>query len=110
MKAWIKIGLLRFGAGFRVWCFLGIFVSATSAMADPDAGFLFDQFPLTLSLGQRTEALGPFFYSETNSDGRETWAVPPLISRVSDKAAGFESIDFDRIGAPIFEEEPKCLF
>src|ERR1043166_3271654 len=23
--------------------------------------------------------------------------------------SGFESIDFDRVGAPIFEEEPKCL-
>src|SRR5262249_55560301 len=60
---------------------------------DPNAGFLFDKFPLTLSSGQRTEALGPLFYSET-SDTQKTWAVPPLISHTSDSVTDFDELDF----------------
>jgi len=43
------------------------------------AGFLFDEFDLTLAPGHRTEAAGPFFYSE-HKETRNTWAVPPLLS------------------------------
>lgn len=46
----------------------------------PSAGFLFDQFALTLEKGSRTEAAGPFYY-HLQSDLAETWAVPPLFSR-----------------------------
>jgi hypothetical protein len=40
----------------------------------PHAGPLFDEFDLTLAPGHRTEALGPFFYSE-QKETRRTWAV-----------------------------------
>ena len=43
------------------------------------AGFLFDAFDLTLEPGHRTEAAGPFYYSETRADDT-TLAIPPLIS------------------------------
>ena len=56
------------------------------------AGFLFDEFDLTLELGHRTEAVGPLFYSE-QKDTRSTWAIPPLLSYSSDP--GTESKEFD---------------
>jgi len=43
------------------------------------AGFLYDKFDLTLEPGHRTEALGPFFYSDRKED-EATLAVPPLFS------------------------------
>lgn len=52
---------------------------------DTDASFgpLLHEFKLTLDLGERTEAVGPFFYSqeiqETN-DITRMWALPPLFS------------------------------
>jgi hypothetical protein len=49
------------------------------AEGDFHAGFLFDDFKLTLTEGHRTEALGPLFY-EQQSDLGLTWAVPPLFS------------------------------
>lgn len=56
------------------------------------SGPLWENFPLTLSMGDRTEALGPFFYDQTNEDAR-TWAVPPLMSSLS--AAATDSAEFD---------------
>jgi hypothetical protein len=43
------------------------------------AGFLFDEFPLTLDVGNRTEAVGPFFYDQQKAS-ETTWAIPPLFS------------------------------
>jgi len=56
------------------------------------AGFLFDEFDLTLTPGHRTEAVGPFFYSE-QKETRSTWAVPPLLSYSVDPET--ESKEFD---------------
>ncbi|MCX6913643.1 MAG: hypothetical protein NT167_11445, partial [Verrucomicrobia bacterium] len=56
------------------------------------AGFLFDEFDLTLTPGHRTEAAGPFFYSE-QKETRTTWAVPPLLSYSVDPET--ESKEFD---------------
>ena len=56
------------------------------------AGFLFDEFDLTLTPGHRTEAAGPFFYSE-QKETRTTWAVPPLLSYSIDPET--ESKEFD---------------
>jgi len=56
------------------------------------AGPIFDQFPLTLDSGHRTEAIGPFFYNQ-ESDTEKTWAVPPLLSH--DVNAATESKEFD---------------
>jgi hypothetical protein len=67
--------------------------SRVAAGADWNAGFLSDQYSLTLEPGQRTEALGPLFYSQER-DTERTWAVPPLFSRTLDDATDVEEIDF----------------
>jgi hypothetical protein len=58
-----------------------------------NTGFLFDDFPLTLSAGHRTEALGPLFYSE-QKESQQTWAIPPLLSRLHDPLTEYEEFDF----------------
>jgi len=64
-----------------------------SARADsPDAGFLFDEFNLTLAPGHRTEAAGPFYYSE-QKETKHTWAMPPLFSSTKDPDT--ESTEYD---------------
>jgi hypothetical protein len=59
----------------------------------PNAGFLFDQFPLTLDEGVRTEALGPAVYWQSQ-DSRDTFAVPPLFSHEADDETDFTEFDF----------------
>ena len=59
----------------------------------PAVGPLFDEFDLTLELGRRTEAAGPFFYSESQ-ETQKTWAVPPLFSHTRDPATESEEYDF----------------
>ena len=78
-----------------------------SASAQPDwlnAGLLFDDFPLTLTDGHRTEALGPFFRFE-EKDTQQQWAVPPLGSYTRDLRTDFSEFDlaypiltYDRFG------------
>ncbi len=58
-----------------------------------DAGFLYDEFSLTLALGQRTEAAGPFFYSE-EKESQRIWAVPPLLSYTRDPDTERKELDF----------------
>lgn len=84
-------------------CLLGLTAGASGADG-PHVGFLFDEFKLTLDSGHRTEAVGPFFYSEER-DTQRTWAVPPLFSRTEDPATESEEIDvvypvitYDRFG------------
>ena len=77
-------------------CCLGGLVGAqlqANASADWDAGLLFDNYSLTLDPGQRTEALGPLFYSQEKETER-TWAVPPLFSHTLDDATDAEEFDF----------------
>jgi len=57
------------------------------------AGLLFDQFPLTLDAGKRTEAIGPFFYNQ-KKDSEKTWAVPPIFSHDTDPAVESREDDF----------------
>ena len=81
-----------------VFLLLGALTLATSVplnAVDTDvlhAGFLFDEFNLTLAPGHRTEALGPFFYDQEKETQR-VWAVPPLLSYARDP--GTESKEFD---------------
>ena len=56
-------------------------------------GPLFDHFPLTLSLGERTEAAGPFFASE-EQPAQRGWAVPPLLSHTWYTDVDGEEVDF----------------
>jgi hypothetical protein len=77
-------------------CCLGFVLSLpdlVSGADDLNAGPLFDEFDLTLAPGQRTEAAGPFFYSEEQETQR-TWAVPPLFSHTQDPATESEEFDF----------------
>jgi hypothetical protein len=57
------------------------------------AGPLYDQFPLTLDSGQRTEAVGPLFY-EQQKDSEKTWAFPPFFSRATDPGVEYREDDF----------------
>src|SRR6266699_1935241 len=64
------------------------------ALPEPlHAGPLFDHFDLTLDPGNRTEAAGPFFYSE-QKDSQHLWALPPLFSWTRDPEIDSEEIDF----------------
>ena len=56
-------------------------------------GPLFDQFPLTLDQGHRTEAVGPLFYDQQRESER-TWAVPPFFSHDTDPAVESREDDF----------------
>src|ERR1051325_2616202 len=79
-----------------IWSFIVALVTGTTALATAgerfEAGPLYSDFPLTLSLGHRTEVLGPLFYSEQN-DSRRTWGIPPLISRTWDPLTDSEEYD-----------------
>jgi hypothetical protein len=57
------------------------------------AGLLYDDFPLTLAEGNRTEALGPFFYDQ-QKDTESTWAIPPLFSHDTDPGVESREDDF----------------
>lgn len=63
------------------------------AAPEPGFGPIFDQFRLTLKDGERTEAVGPLFYSE-NAESESTWAVPPLVSVHKDSSTDFTELDF----------------
>ena len=52
-----------------------------------------DEFNLTLAPGHRTEALGPFFYSQQKETQR-IWAVPPVLSYTRDPGTESKEIDF----------------
>lgn len=65
------------------WITIILLTHSPSAFCDSatlNAGFFFDRFKLTLEPGERTEAVGPFFYQQTDELAR-TWALPPLISK-----------------------------
>src|SRR5471030_2125226 len=57
------------------------------------AGPFYDQFPLTLDSGRRTEAAGPFFYKQ-EKDSEKTWAIPPLFSHERDPSIEQSEDDF----------------
>ena len=84
-------------AGWRAiaMALLPIFALPLGALAaDPmRAGPLLDQFDLTLTPGQRTEAAGPFFYQQA-SESERTWAIPPLLSRYQDLETDTSEFDF----------------
>ncbi len=53
--------------------------STAAPAGDFHAGPLYDDFPLTLTPGERTEAVGPLFHWEVAPE-RKQWAIPPLFS------------------------------
>src|SRR2546426_9999807 len=81
-----------------------LFVVRGAHAWDFHAGPLFDQFPLTLDSGHRTELIGPLLYYE-QKDTQRIWAVPPLLSYTVDPATDFAEFDlgypfisYDRYG------------
>jgi hypothetical protein len=70
-----------------------IIASAAARGSSPDAGPLFDDFSLTLASGHRTEAAGPFFFSE-QKETQQSWGVPPLFSSTRDPALESREVDF----------------
>jgi hypothetical protein len=74
---------------------LGLAVSFCCSAGAEDffhAGLIFDEFPLTLDAGQRTEAVGPLFYNQQKGS-ESTWAIPPLFSH--DENPAVESTEND---------------
>jgi hypothetical protein len=77
-------------------CGLGLAVlwAASARAADwLHAGFIYDDFQLTLEEGHRTEVLGPLFYSQ-QKDTESTWALPPLFSDTKDPSIERREYDF----------------
>jgi hypothetical protein len=77
---------------FFFWILTLGFSSAGFA-ADFHAGPLYDQFPLTLDSGKRTEIVGPLFYDQ-QKDSEKTWAFPPIFSRATDPDVEYREDDF----------------
>lgn len=78
-------------------CLLGAIcgmVEPVQAGEPVHAGFVFDDFRLTLAPGQRTEILGPLFYSR-QQETQHQWAIPPLgFSHTEDPAVESDAYDF----------------
>jgi len=90
-------------------CLLGMGCGVAQIAFSQDwdhAGFLYDEFSLTLEPGHRTEILGPLFYSD-QKESQHQWALPPLlVSHAEDPVIDDEEFDFaypvltyDRFGA-----------
>ena len=59
---------------------LAVSVSPSASGSDAlHAGFLFDEFDLTLAPGHRTEAVGPFFYSEQKETRSDLGGAPVAL-------------------------------
>jgi hypothetical protein len=72
---------------------LPIVCPAVAEEFSTSAGPAFDRFHLTLEDGWRTEAAGPFYYSQTH-DTETTRAWPPFFSCTRDSAVASHEDDF----------------
>jgi hypothetical protein len=86
--------------GLGLACFLSVAQGESI-----DAGLFYDNFPLTLAAGERTEIAGPGFFHERN-DSQLQWAMPPFWSDTRDTVIDSEEFDllyplltYDRYGA-----------
>ena len=71
--------------------------AATAAGSEAAFGPLYHEFKLTLTEGERTEIVAPFFYHEAGAENdtvRRTWAVPPLIAHSAIDELGVHQTDF----------------
>ncbi len=88
-KSFIFVRMLPLlGAGF-----LSALTCLAQASDDSVLGPLLSHFPLTLDEGERTEALGPFFYDQHRGP-EHTFAIPPFFSHVLDPTVDAEEYDF----------------
>ena len=85
-------------AGIR-FCILALtsvlFASAATRAEDNRSGFgpAFDQFKLTMEDGFRTEAAGPFYFSQQR-DSEHIWGLPPFFSCDRDGVTDRHEHDF----------------
>jgi len=83
---------------FELCCFFVIAAEIVSHFNSAHAaetsgiGPVLDRFNLTLEAGYRTEAAGPFFYSETK-DSETIWAIPPFFSGQREPATDAQEED-----------------
>src|SRR5215475_8058638 len=85
--------LIAFSAGLLVG------TETTWVAADEAAyGPLYQEFKLTLTGGDRREALGPLYYAEDELQETDnltrTWAAPPIFSYVLNEDIDYEKFDF----------------
>src|SRR5262245_19046253 len=81
---------------FVLLVFVVIWLANQPCKAQQDtlsAGPLFDEFDLTLALGERTEAVGPFYYREQEGHLKR-WAIPPLFAYTEDSETDYEEFTF----------------
>jgi len=74
-------------------CFLAGESTQAAAGKTNSLGCLWDRFNLSLEPGCRTEAAGPFFYTQQTED-ESTWAFPPFFSTVTNPAVAYSDYDF----------------
>lgn len=73
---------------------VAVFLGAVDCHAKSlDAGFLFDEFPLVLSPGERTEFLGPLFHDQ-QKETEHTFGMSPVFCRVNDPDLDYTEFDF----------------
>jgi hypothetical protein len=91
----MQFSLNSFCRSLQIIFVAGLFLFSVAAFAEDGihAGPLFDHFSLTLDLGQRVEAVGPFYY-EQQKDSEITWAFPPFFSHDIDPAVESREDDF----------------
>src|SRR5580704_3416419 len=82
----------RIVTGLMLWGGMAAFAADSPSTNSVSAGFLYDKFRLTLADGERTEAAGPFFYSEINTED-QTLAFPPFYSDY--KQPGVDAGEYD---------------
>ena len=107
MRLWNSAWLLRVG-----WLGCGLCLPMAAFAQDSfSAGPLYDQFPLTLDSGHRTEAAGPFFYQQER-ETEKSLGVPPLFSRATDPAAESEAYDllYPLLTCEIYGKEYRWQF
>jgi len=78
---------------FLIFCASIVAIFSTCAQSDwLNAGLIYDDFPLTLADGHRTELLGPIFNYE-QKETQEHWAFPPLGSYTHDPVTEYSEFD-----------------
>jgi len=71
---------------------LSFSASTRAGEGNISAGFLYDDFDLTLEPGHRTEAVGPFYYSE-QKESEATLAFPPFFSAYNNSGITHGELD-----------------
>ena len=91
-RGWVTISYYKLLIFWSLAICIGIPIMARSADF-MSAGPLYEEFPLTLAPGHRTESLGPLFNLEQKESQRE-WGIPPLFSSTTDPTIEYKEFDF----------------